>query len=217
MKAYMVIGVGRFGSAVAETLFNMGNEVVILDTDESAVNHAADLATHAAIGDARDIEVLRAVGASECDTAIVAMGEDLAASVLIAMNLKDLGVKTVICKAKNEQFRRVLERIGVDRVVIPEREMGVRMAQNLVSGSFLDYIELSDRYGIADFRAPKGWFGKTLKDLDVRNRYSLTILGLKKNGSDELQVSPGADTVIPEGCTVMAMGDRDALDRMKAL
>ena len=120
MKTFIVIGLGRFGSSAAEQLYDMGHEVIVVDRDEEAVSHLADRCTHAAIGDAREIEVLRAVGAAECQCAIVAMGEDLAASVLITMNLRDLGCKYIICKAQNELYQRALERVGADRVVIPE-------------------------------------------------------------------------------------------------
>ena len=215
MKTYMVIGMGRFGSAVAENLYNMGHEVVILDENEEAVTHMADHATHAAIGDAREPDVLKAAGAAECDTAVVAMGEDLAANVLITMNLKDLGVRNVVCKARNEQFRRVLERVGADRVVIPEREMGARLAQNLVSGSFLDYIELSERYAIAEVLAPKSWAGKTLLQLNVRQQYDVSVLAIK-NGS-EIIMSPGGSAVIPAGSSVMVMGDSEAMTRLQRL
>ena len=112
MKTFIVIGLGRFGSSAAEQLYDMGHEVIVVDRDEEAVNHLADHCTHAAIGDAREIEVLRAVGAAECQCAIVAMGEDLAASVLITMNLRDLGCKYIICKAQNELYQRALRRLS---------------------------------------------------------------------------------------------------------
>lgn len=217
MKTFIVIGLGRFGSSAAEQLYDMGHEVIVVDRDEEAVNHLADRCTHAAIGDAREIEVLRAVGAAECQCAIVAMGEDLAASVLITMNLRDLGCKYIICKAQNELYQRALERVGADRVVIPEREMAHRLVQSLGSKSFLDYMELSGEYAIAEFTAPKSWIGKSLKELNVRSKYQLSVLAIRNEGSGKLRMSPGGDDPISKGDTLMMMGRQQDLERLQRL
>ena len=155
MKTFFVIGLGRFGSAAAEGLFDQGKEVLVLDEDEELVRRAADKATHSAIGDGRDQAVLKAAGAEDCDCAIVAIGSDLAASILVTMNLRDLGVPYIICKAKNEINKQALERIGADRVLIPEKEMAERLVKSLGETSILDYMELSDGYGIVEIPAPK--------------------------------------------------------------
>lgn len=215
MKTFIVIGLGRFGSAAAEKLYDMGHEVVVLDQSEEAVARLADKCTHGAMGDAREMDVLRAVGAAECDCAIVAMGEDLAASVLITMNLKDLGCKYIICKAQNEMFKRALLRVGADRVVIPEKEMAVRLVQSLGSNSFLDYMEFSGEYAIAEVEPPKVWQGKSLKDLNVRAKYHLTVLAIKTG--KEIRMSPGAEDVIAGGDTVMVMGRHRDLQRLQKL
>lgn len=215
MKTFIVIGLGRFGSAAAEKLYDMGHEVVVLDQSEEAVARLADKCTHGAMGDAREMDVLRAVGAAECDCAIVAMGEDLAASVLITMNLKDLGCKYIICKAQNEMFKRALLRVGADRVVIPEKEMAVRLVQSLGSNSFLDYMEFSGEYAIAEVEPPKAWQGKSLKDLNVRAKYHLTVLAIKTG--KEIRMSPGAEDVIAGGDTVMVMGRHRDLQRLQKL
>lgn len=217
MKTFIVIGLGRFGSAAAEKLYEMGHEVIVVDRDEEAVNHLADRCTHAAIGDAREIEVLRAVGAAECQCAIVAMGEDLAASVLITMNLKDLGCKYIICKAQNEMYQRALERVGADRVLIPEREMAQRLVQSLGSRSFLDYMELSGEYAIAEIEAPKGWIGKTLKALNVRARHQVSVLAIRDAGSDRVRMSPGAEDMVSKGDKIMVMGRRAELQQLQKL
>ena len=217
MKTFIVIGLGRFGSAAAEKLYEMGHEVIVIDRDEEAVNHLADRCTHAAIGDAREIEVLRAVGAAECQCAIVAMGEDLAASVLITMNLKDLGCKYIICKAQNEMYQRALERVGADRVLIPEREMAQRLVQSLGSRSFLDYMELSGEYAIAEIEAPKGWVGKTLKALNVRARHQVSVLAIRDAESDRVRMSPGAEDTVSKGDKIMVMGRRAELQQLQRL
>lgn len=216
MKTFFVIGLGRFGSAAAERLYDMGHEVIVLDKDEALVRREADRATHGAIGDAQDMQVLRAAGAEDCDCAIVAIGEDLAASVVITMNLRDLGVPMIVCKARDEVYKRALERVGADRVVIPEREMAIRMVQSLRSASFLDYIELSGEYAIAEIAAPKGWVGSTLAGLNVRAKYLVNILSLIRE-DDTVLMLPGADDVICAGDRVMVMGRNEDLSHLRKL
>ena len=217
MKTFLVIGLGRFGASAAEKLYQMGHEVLIIDEDEELVRLAADKATHAAIGDARETSVLKAAGAKECDCAIVAIGNDLAASIVITMNLKDLGVPMIVCKARDEMYKRALERIGADRVLIPEKEMAVRLVQSIGSKSFLDYIEFSDEYGIAEITPPKGWQGKSLRSLNVRGKYHVSVLSIKNEVSGALKMSPGADDVIGSNDTVMLMGKNEDLALLQRL
>ena len=160
MKTYIVIGLGRFGTSVATRLYELGNEVLAIDAKEENIQQISDRVTHAAVGDARDEAVLRALGVRNFECAIVAIGEDLAASILITLTLKELGVPAVICKASNEAYKRALEKVGADRVVIPEREMAAKLAQNLSCSNIQDFIELSDTYGIADVAVPESWVGK---------------------------------------------------------
>ena len=148
MKTFVVIGLGRFGVAVATELSALGHEVLALDGAEENVQKVADTVTHAVTGDARDPAVLRALGVRNYDCAIVAVGDDVGNSALITLNLKDLGVKQVICKAQSHVHRKVLEKIGADRVLFPEHEMGVKLAQGLSSSNVLNFIELSEDYGI---------------------------------------------------------------------
>lgn len=217
METFIVIGLGRFGSAAAEKLYEMGHEVIVLDASEEAVNHLTDKSTHAAIGDARELEVLKAVGAAECRTAIVAIGEDLAASVLITMNLKDLGVKTIICKAQNEIYKRALERVGADRVVIPEKEMALRLVQSLGSKTFLDYMEFSGEYAIADIAPPKAWWDHSLRELNVRAKYGISVLAIRNEAEGALRMSPGAEDTLRKGDAVMVMGSHRDLERLRTL
>ena len=165
MKSYVVIGLGRFGQTLAKQLCMLGADVLAMDVRSDLVQQVADDVTHAVVGDAQDKEVLRALGVKEFDCAIIAIGSDLAASVLTTMNLKELDVPYIICKAHDETHRRVLEKLGVDRVIIPEQENAQRLARSLNSHHVLDYIELSEDYGILEIPAPKSWIGKTLKQL----------------------------------------------------
>lgn len=216
MKTFLIIGLGRFGAAAAEKLYDLGHEVLIMDQNEELVRRLSDRVTHAAIGDAREMQVLRAAGAAECDCAIVAIGEDLAASVVITMNLKDLGIPHIVCKAQNETYQRALLRVGADRVVIPEREMAIRMVYSLGSASFLDYIEFSSEYGIAEISVPDRWQGETIKSLDVRGKYHVNILTIKRQDG-QVVMSPGAEDQILSGDTVMVMGKNQDLSRLQSL
>ena len=165
MKSYIVIGLGLFGAEIARQLCSLGCEVLAMDVNNTLVQQVANDVTHAVVGDGRDKEVLKALGAGSFDCAIIAIGDDLAASVLTTMNLKELNVPHVVCKAHDETHRRVLEKLGVDRVIIPECEFAGKLARSLSSHNVLDYIELSKDYGILEVPAPKSWVGKTILEL----------------------------------------------------
>ena len=179
MKSYVVIGLGRFGQTLARQLCMLGAEVLAMDTSNDLVQQVAEDVTHAVVGDAQDKDVLRALGVRDFDCAIVAIGTDLAASVLTVMNLQELEVPYIICKAHDETHSRVLKKLGVDKVVIPEQENATRLARSLHSHNVLDYIELSEDYGILEIPAPKIWIGKTLKELNVRAKLGVNIIAVE--------------------------------------
>jgi trk system potassium uptake protein TrkA len=215
MKSYVVIGLGRFGQAVACQLCALGAEVLAIDKYNDLVQQVANDVTHAVVGDAQDKEVLRALGVRDFDCAIVAIGTNLAASVLTVMNLQELGVPYIICKAHDETHRRVLEKLGVDRVVIPEQENAARLARSLNSHNVLDYIELSEDYGILEIPAPKSWIGKTLKELNVRAKLGVNIIAVQNGVATN--VSPAADYQIQEADTMVVLGDNFALETVQKL
>lgn len=215
MKSCIVIGLGRFGSQVAKELCRLGCEILAVDMDSDLVSQIANDVTHAVVADGQDKEVLRALGAKEFDCAIVAIGADLAASVLITMNLKELGVPQIICKAHGETHRRVLEKLGADRVVIPEKEQADRLARSLSSHNLLDYIELSEEYGIVEVPAPASWKGKSLRELNVRAKLGVNILAIRRAG--KINVSPGADFAFEDQDIVVVLGDSAALKRVQKL
>lgn len=204
MKSFVIIGLGRFGTAIASELSALGHEVLAVDVDEERVQQVADHVTHAVTGDGRNIEVLRALGVRNFDCVVVAMGSDVGNSALITLNLKELGVKEVICKAQSHVHSRVLEKIGADRVVFPEYEMGAKLAQGLSFSNVLNFIELSEDYGILELSAPQSWQGKSLRELDVRNRHHVNVIAIRKNG--ELNVAPSPDLPLESGDQVVALG-----------
>lgn len=215
MKSYVVVGLGRFGAEVAAALCRLGCEVLAMDISSELVSEVANDVTHAVVGDGQDKEVLRALGAGEFDCAIVAIGDDLAASVLATMNLKELGVPKIICKAHNETHRRVLEKLGADQVLIPEQEQANRLARSLSNPNVLDYIELSDEYGIIEVPSPATWSGKSLRELNVRAKLGVNILAIRRNGS--FTVSPAADFAIAQGDVMVVLGDSHALKKVQKL
>lgn len=215
MKSFVVIGLGRFGTAIARELSALGHEVLAVDTDEAKVQRVADKVTHAVVGDARDINVLNALGVRNFDCAVVAMGSDVGNSALITLNLKELGLKQVVCKAQSHVHQRVLERIGADRVIFPEHEMGVKVAQGLSSSSVLNFIEFSEDYGIVELAAPKSWQGKTIRELDVRNAFRVNIIAVRKaERPGTLDVAPGAQCVLGAGDNVVAVGRSEDINRL---
>lgn len=215
MKTYLVIGLGRFGSALARQLCKLGAEVLAMDVRSDLVQQVANEVTHAVVGDAQDKEVLRSLGARNFDCAIIAIGDNLGASVLVTMNLKELGIPYIVCKAHDETHRRVLVKLGVDRVVIPEQEHAQRLARSLHSHNVLDYIELSEEYGILEVPSPRPWLGKSLKELNVRAKLGVNIIAVE-SGS-KTNVAPGADYRIQEGDTLVVLGDNFALEAVQKL
>ena len=215
MKSYIIIGLGRFGQTLARQLCALGAEVLALDKRSDLVQQVAEDVTHAVVGDGQDKEVLRALGARNFDCGIIAIGSNLAASVLTAMNLKELGVPYIICKAHDETHRKVLEKLGVDRVIIPEQENAQRLARSLNSHNVLEYIELSEDYGILEIPAPKGWIGKTIKALNVRATLGVNIIAVEND--KETNVSPSADYQIVPGDVMVVLGDNYALEAVQKL
>ena len=215
MKSYIVIGLGKFGSRAAKRLCELGCEVLAIDRKAELVQPISNQVTQAVVGDARDKEVLRALGAKDFECAIVAIGDNLADSVLATMNLKELGVPYIVCKASDETHRQVLMKLGADQVVIPEQEHADRLAKNLSSPNVLDYIELSDEYGIIEIPAPKDWVGKSLKELNVRAKLGVNIIAVEKGR--KINVSPAADYRIEKEDIMVVLGDTAALNAVQKL
>jgi len=215
MKSYVVVGLGRFGKEAARRLCELGCEVLVIDHVSELVQQVSGDVTQAVVGDARDKEVLKALGVSDFDCAIVAIGANLGDSVLATMNLKELGVPYVVCKAHDETHRQVLLKLGADKVVIPEQAQAYRLARNLSSHNVLDYIELSDDYAIIEVPAPNPWIGKTLSQLNVRAKLGVNIIAVKQGKG--INVSPGADYEILPGDIMVVLGDTVALQGVQKL
>jgi len=214
-KQFIVIGLGRFGTSVAETLYSLGNDVLAVDHDEDVVQNISDNVTHAVQVDANDENSLRALGIRNFDCAVISIGSSIQSSILATILVKELGVKHIVAKATTELHAKVLYKIGANRVVFPERDMGVRVAHNLVSSNILDYIELSPDYSIAEVVSPEEWNNKTLKELNVRAQYGISVMAIKRN--NDIDISPSADTIIEPGDIIVAIGSIEELNKLENL
>ena len=206
MKTFLVIGLGRFGTTVATELCTLGNEVLAMDIHEELVQAAAPNVTHAVTADARDPEVLRALAVRNFDCAVVAVGGDIGNSALITLNLKELGVNKVVCKAASHTHRKVLEKIGADRVVFPEHEMGNKLAHALSNSNVLNFIELSDEASIVEVPVPSMWVGKTIREIDVRKAYGVNIIALRRGEKQKFMIAPGGDAELAADDVVVVLG-----------
>ena len=189
-KQFVIIGLGRFGSSIAKTLYSLGNDVLAIDKDEDIVQEIADSVTHAVQLDATDENALRALGIRNFDVAVVTIGDNIQSSIMATLLVKELGVKYIIAKGHSDLHAKVLYKIGADRVVLPEKDMGVRVAHNLVSANILDYIELSEDYSVMEIQVLDEWSGKTLNELRLRSKYGINVMAIKRG--DEVNLSPSA-------------------------
>jgi trk system potassium uptake protein TrkA len=212
-KQYAVIGLGRFGSSVAAYLAKMGYEVLAVDENEERVQQMADLVTHAVSADTTDEDALRAIGVRNFDVAVVAIGQDIQASILTTLILKELGVPYIVAKAQDELHGKVLSKIGADKVVYPERDMGLRVAHQLVSPNILEHIELSPDYSIVEMQVSSEMAGKSLRELEIRAKYNCNVLAVKRDG--QMNITPRADEPLLLTDVLVIVGRNDQLTRLE--
>ncbi|MBM7647289.1 trk system potassium uptake protein TrkA [Bacillus ectoiniformans] len=212
-KEFVVIGLGRFGGSICRALSEQGMEVMAIDVDEDRVNEFAAIASHAVVADTTDESVLKSLGIRNFDHVIVAIGDDIQSSILTTLMLKEIGVNRITAKAQNDYHEKVLRKIGADQVVHPERDMGKRIAHNIVSNNVLDYLELSDEHSIVEIVANELLSGHTLIDLDIRAKYGINIVAIKR-GKDIL-VSPQADESIRQGDILIVIGADSDISRFE--
>lgn len=210
---FAVIGLGRFGSSLARELIQQGHEVMGIDSSEEIINDLSDELTYAAVADSTDEEVLRSLGVRNVDCVIVAIGNDIQASIMTAILLKDMGVKMVVAKAVTDLHGRVLEKIGVDRIVHPERDMAVRVAHQLLTPNLLDYIELSKDYTIAELSVPCCLDGKSLKEINIRAEYGCSIIAI--NSRKGVIIAPSAEDTVNEKDIMVIIGTNAQIEKFE--
>jgi len=214
-KQYAVIGLGRFGSGIVSTLLEAGNEVLAIDTNEERVNEFIDSATHAVIADSTDEVALKAIGIRNFDTVIVAIGNDMQASILTVLLLKELGIKKIVAKALNKRHGEVLKKVGADQIVFPEWDMGERVAHQLMLPNVLNFIELAKDYSIEEIKAPSNMAGKSLKELNIRAKFDLTVIAINSKG--KVNISPSPDELIQKEDVLVMIGENKDLHRFANL
>lgn len=212
-KQFVVIGLGRFGSSIATTLYSLGNDVLVIDKNEDLIQDIASEVTHAVQADATDENALKSLGIRNFDVAIISIGGDIQSSVMATLILRELGVKYIIAKGNGELHAKVLYKIGADRVVLPEKDMGVRVAHNIISSSILDYIELSSDYSIMEVKAFEDWVGKDLKSLDLRKKYGINVIAIKTG--EKINLNPAADDKVCKDNVIVAIGSKEALTSLE--
>jgi trk system potassium uptake protein TrkA len=212
--AVVVIGLGRFGGAVAESLVELGHEVLGIDSDERIVQDWSDRLTHVAQADSTDNEALHQLGVPDFDRAVVGIGTNIEASVLTVLALTEVGVRDITAKAISVKHGKILRSVGAHHVVYPEAAMGERVA-HLITGKMLDFIEFDDDFAIAKVRAPRDAAGRSLADVGLRSRYGVTVVGVKMPGKDFEYARP--ETVIPAGCTLIVAGETGMVERFAAI
>jgi len=226
MNQYLIIGAGRFGGAVAITLTKMGKQVMVLDKDAQVVQRLSEIVTQALEVDVSDGTALESLELGEMDVAVIGIGSNLEASILATMQLKEMGVKTVVAKATTLSDKKILSRVGADRIVFPEKDMGVRVANSLVSPTIFHYIQVSPGFGIVETKVPESLQGQTLEESKVRSRYGVDIVALRrqapqldKNGESELKdnlmIAPPASEVLGKNDILIVIGEEKNIAKFK--
>lgn len=208
-KQFVVIGMGRFGSSVAKTLYEKGYEVLAIDSSEQRIQDVIHHVTHGVQADSTDEDALKALGVRNFDVIVVAIGQDIQSSILTTLILKDMGVPMLIVKAQNELHGKVLDKIGADKVIFPERDMGQRVAHHLISPNILDIIELSDDYSIVELKASERMIGKNLRELDIRARYGCNVMAIKSKNM--MNIAPRAEDTLSRDDILVIVGKNEDL------
>lgn len=212
-KEFVVIGVGEFGSNVAKTLANSGATVMAVDKDEKRLEKIANNVTHSICADVTDPEAMKQLGIRNYDGAIVGIGHDLESNVLITMQLKEMNVPFIMAKAAAEIEGRILSKVGADKVIFPDREMGIRIGNDIMNGNYFEAIELSEEYSIVDLPVPENWVGKTLQEAKIRSRYGVNVIGIR--GREDVDINPDADRRFVEEDILIVLGHNSDIQNLR--
>ena len=215
MRRVVVIGLGIFGFNIVKDLYEKGHEVVAIDKNKDVIQKIKDFSTKAILADGTDKDVMESIGIHEDDVVIVSFGEDLSASTLITLHLKEMKVKTIIVKAPNEDHKRVLEKVGATEVIIPEKEMADKVARSLISPNVLDFIPLTEDYRICEMAPPVNFYGKTIGELHLRTKYHIDVIAVKEVLSDQVKMVPQADYVVKDTDILVVMGKATDIEKIE--
>ncbi len=215
MKRVVVIGLGIFGSQIARQLYESGLEVVAIDKNRDVVQRIKDHSTKAVLADATDKEVLESIGIDAKDTVVISFGEDLSASTLLTLYLKEMKVKEIIVKVPNEDYKRILLKVGASEAIIPEREMANKVARSIISPNVLEYLPISEDYTIVELAPPTAFIGKSLADLDLRKKYALQVIAIRDVLTNKMQLVPRASAIIKDSDVLVIIGREDDIRKIK--
>lgn len=213
MKRFVVIGLGNFGTSVAESLYSAGHEVVAVDTSEEAVDRIAPFVTRAAVGDGKQLRTLEQVGAEGADAGVVSTGDDITASILATMALRDLGVREIYVKVISRDHARVMEKIGVTETIFPERESAIRLGTRISSRGILNYVQLGRGFSVQEMAVPQGWIGSTLRELSLPQRHAISVIAVHDVLLGEINAVPSPDARLKDSDTLLVAGTDEALAR----
>jgi trk system potassium uptake protein TrkA len=211
----VVIGLGIFGMNLVKELCSSGVEVIAIDKSKEAIQKARDCATKAIVADGTDQEVMNEIGLREDDIVVVSFGEDLAASTLITLHLKQMKVKNIIVKAPNDEHKLILEKVGATEVIIPEKEMADKIAKSIVSPNVLDYIPLADGYMICEIAPPPGFIGKSLAEIQLRSKYHIDVIAVRDMLTEKINMVPAANFVVKDSEVLIVVGKETDIDKIK--
>jgi trk system potassium uptake protein TrkA len=215
MKRVVVIGLGIFGSQLARQLYEKGVEVVAIDKNRDIIQKIKDHSTKAVLADAADKEVLESIGIAADDTVVISFGEDLSASTLLTLYLKEMKVREIIVKVPNEDYKRILLKVGASEAIIPEREMANKVARGIISPNVLEYLPISEDYTICELAPPAAFIGKSLAELDLRKKYQLQVIAIRDVLSESLQLVPRASSIIKDSDVLVIIGREDDIQKVK--
>jgi trk system potassium uptake protein TrkA len=215
MKRVVVIGLGIFGSQLARHLYESGLDVIAVDKSKEVVQRIKDFSTKAVVGDASDKELLENIGVAADDIVVISFGEDLSASTLLTLHLKELKVQTIIVKVPNEDYKRILLKVGASEAIIPEREMANKVARSIISPNVLEYLPISEEYTIVELAPPTAFIGKSLAELDLRKRYNLQVIAIRDVLAKKMQLVPRASAILKDSDVLVIIGKEQDIRKVK--
>jgi len=215
MKRVVVIGLGIFGSQLARHLYESGLDVIAIDKNKDVVQRIKDYSTKAVVADASEKEVLESIGVAENDVVVISFGEDLSASTLLTLHLKELKVRTIIVKVPNEDYKRILLKVGASEAIIPEREMANKVARSIISPNILEFLPISEDYTIVELAPPTAFIGKNLAELDLRKKYNLQVIAIRDVLANKMQLVPRASSVLKDSDVLVIIGREEDIRKVK--
>ncbi len=214
-KSFLVIGAGRFGKSVAQTIYGAGHDVMVVDKDETLIQQISSEVTDAVSADITSESSVRALGVKDFDAVVLAIGFDIQASIMAAIILIEKEAKYIVAKAQTDLHGKVLEKIGINRVIYPERDMGHKIARSLIAPTIIDMIELSDDYSVVEVKAPPEMVGKTLLELNLRARYGISVIAFRRNNGGKTNISPVANEIVEANDIIVAIGENKSLQKLE--